>query len=357
MPKKQKNGLYRAGIKLPDGTTKWLSAKTVVELEQKKAAVRNDLHLGIYADDKGFTVERWGQRWLELYKADKSYSTYHGYQNILKNHLTPILDIKLKDLRKSDIQICINNASGHYDIQRRIKLMLNQMLEAAIEDGLVYRNVSKNAHCPKKPPTRKRALTKAERDVIPTLDFTPKEKAFIYLLWYTGMRPEEVRALTVNDIDFKSNLITVNKASAFESNRTELRAPKTEAGNRVIDILEPLRAPLSEYISEVDNLYLFTQKDGSLMSQTSYRRFWSKIYKKINNALGGNSSVKATDITPYVFRHEYATILYYSEVDVKEAARLMGHKDTRLILEVYAELDAGKSNSKSKLEAYLKTAY
>jgi integrase len=84
---------------------------------------------------------------------------------------------------------------------------------------------------------------------------------------------------------------------------------------------------------------------------------WNKIYDKINEVLGGNANFKATDITPYVFRHEYATVLYYSEVDVKDAARLMGHKDTRLILDVYAELDEGRSNSTEKIAKFLESSY
>lgn len=63
--------------------------------------------------------------------------------------------------------------------------------------------------------------------------------------------------------------------------------------------------------------------------------------------------IKATDLTPYVFRHEYTTILYYSGIDIKETARMMGHEFTKLILEVYAELDAKKCNSTSKLESFL----
>ena len=94
---------------------------------------------GTYADDKGVTLRVWANKWLELYKTNKSYSTYHGYYNIIKNHLEPILDIRLKELKKSDIQLCINKQEGHYDIQRRIKLTLNQILEAAIDDGLLYR--------------------------------------------------------------------------------------------------------------------------------------------------------------------------------------------------------------------------
>jgi len=355
--KRQKSGLYRANISLPDKTRVYLSGKTIAELNQKKAEIKNNLMQGTYADDKGVTLRVWANKWLELYKTNKSYSTYHGYSNIIKNHLEPILDIRLKELKKSDIQLCINKQEGHYDIQRRIKLTLNQILEAAIDDGLLYRNVCKSVHVPVKRAEKRRALTQAERRVIPTLDLTPKERAFVYLLWYTGMRPEEVRALTINDIDFMRAEITVNKAAAFESNQAVLRPPKTDSGNRVIGILPPLREPLSDYINEVDSLYLFTQSDGSLMSRTSYRRMWNKIYDKLNEALGGNANFKATDITPYVFRHEYATVLYYSEVDVKDAARLMGHKDTRLILDVYAELDEGRSNSTEKIAKFLESSY
>lgn len=355
--KRQKNGLYRTKMLLSDGSRVFISGKTIAEVEQKKALIKAQTLQGTYANDNGITVRQWASKWLTVYKTGKSFSTYQGYANIIKNHITSILDIRLKDLKKTDIQLCINEADGHYDIQRRIKLTLNQMLESAMEDGLIYRNVSKSVHVPVKRSEKRRALTPRERAIIPTLDLTVKEKAFIYLLWYTGMRPEEVRALTVNDIDLNRMKINVDKASAFESNQCVLRPPKTDAGVRTIEILEPLISPLSDYLKELDSLYLFTQTDGSMMSRTAYRRFWDKIFNKINTALGGTSKLKVTDLTPYAFRHEYATILYYSEVDVKEAARLMGHKDTRLILEVYAELDEGRSDSKSKLDKYLATQY
>lgn len=118
----------------------------------------------------------------------------------------------------------------------------------------------------------------------------------------------------------------------------------------------------------ISQLYLFTQTNGELHTKTTYRHFWKKIYDKINLQLGGRNQIKKrgeiiqeeikeTDITPYVFRHEYATILYYSGIDIKEATRLMGHTDTAMILNVYAELDKKKSSSKDKLTKYLSQNY
>ena len=357
MAYKTKTGLWRTHITI-NGKRKYISAKTEAELEAKKAAALYEEKKGLYADDKGITVGAWAQEWLQAYKSGVSPATLHGYKNIIKNHIQPILHIRLKDLSKSDIQKCINQASGHYDIQRRIKLTLNQMLETAIDDGLVYRNVARSITV-KRPIAEKRAraLTQQEKEIIPKLDFESKEKAYIYLLWYAGLRPEEARALQVSDIDFLRGEISVSKALSYDGNKPNLKTPKTQSGIRTIPILDPLREVLQEYIPTVSGMYLLTDTRGNIMSKTAYRRFWSKIYNKINTALGGTDTIKATDLTPYAFRHEYATLLYYSGIDIKEAARLMGHTDTRLILDTYAELDASRSSSSSKLNDFIKTAY
>ena len=54
-----------------------------------------------------------------------------------------------------------------------------------------------------------------------------------------------------------------------------------------------------------------------------------------------------------LFRREFATILYYSGVDILDAIRIFGHADAREMLEIYAELRVDESNSKSKINTYL----
>lgn len=353
MPKKQKSGLYRAKVKLNDGTYKYLSAKSIADLNAKKAEVMHATMKGNLTDDRGYTVGEWADMWLDIYKSSKSPKTYSGYRNIVKNHITIIRNIRLKNLTAIEIQQCINKLDGHWDLQDKLRKTIRQILEAAIDNGLIYQNVARKVTLPAKPDVKRRALTAAERVAIPKAPLTLKERTFVYLMWYAGLRPEEVRALTINDINLDKKLINVNKAITFASNNAVLKETKTKSGNRSVGILKPLESILRQYLSEVDNLYLFTTKSGSMMTQTSYRRLWQSIYKKINTEMGGNIDIKATDLTPYNFRREYATILYYSDVDVKEAARLMGHKDTRLILDIYASLDVDRSSSTSKLNKFL----
>lgn len=369
---KRKDGRYEKKIKIGVSDSgkaiyRHVYANTAAELEQKSAAIISSVSTGTYSDDRGMTVKAWADHWLMVYKSDKSFSTRDGYENILKNHISQIHNIRLQDLRKSDVQQCINAASGHYDIQRRIKNMLSQMLEAAIDDGLVYRNVCRGVTLPRKPKTDTRALSARERAILPTVDFTPEEKCFIWVLWYAGLRPEEARALTVNDIDLARRSISITKAAPFTTNQATLGPPKTDSGYRTVGILSPLLPILEDYLASCDTLYLFPNSSGNLHTKTTYRRFWKKCFDKINSAMGGTCDhtkhgqvvrgIRATDLTPYVFRHEYATILYYAGIDIKEAARLMGHADTKMILEIYAELDSKKSSSSDKLDAYLASSY
>lgn len=319
----------------------------------KLAETKTDVSRGTYSDDKSMTVSAWAEKWLDVYKADKSYSTLHGYKNVIKNHINDIMDVRLKDLTKADVQLCINKASGHWDIQRRIKNTLIQMLDCAIDDGLLYKNVATKTTVPRKPKTNTRKLTTAEKNAINHCDLTLEEKAFIYILWYAGLRPEEARALTKNDIDLRRKEINVNKALSFESNKSVIGPPKTDAGYRTVPILDTLFSILSDYLGENDNLYLFTKTDGNLHTRTTYRTFFKKIFNKINSYMGGNNNFKATDLHPYVFRHEYATILYYSGIDIKQAAKLMGHADIKMILEVYAELDDNSATISEKLNRFI----
>ena len=351
---------------------KYVYAKTQRELDQKVAQLKSDLLTRTYIPDRSWTFGAYARHWVSLRASTISESRLGVLNAIVRNHIQNIENILLPDLTKSDVQGCLNELSDKRSMQLEARNMIFAMLEDAIDDGLVYRNVCRKVTIGKRKKPDTRALTASERRAIPACDFTQEEKCFVYMLWYAGLRPEEARALTLHSIDLSNEVIHVESCLAFGSNQSHLKEPKTYAGIRDVDILPPLLPVLSEYLRSRDNLYLFTQTNGNLHTRTTYRRFWNKIYEKINMQMGGHGEIKikqgsrivetktalrVTDITPYVFRHEYATILYYSGIDIKEAARLMGHADTTMILNVYAELDKKKSNSKSKLSLYLAQNY
>ncbi len=56
----------------------------------------------------------------------------------------------------------------------------------------------------------------------------------------------------------------------------------------------------------------------------------------------------------HTFRHEFATMLYYSGIDLMEAVEMMGHANSQMILDTYAELRKHGQSSADKLNLFLK---
>lgn len=339
-----------------------LSARTSRELEEKVGEVKTRLKLGIYANDGKMTFEKYAWHWYDTYYKPKGGKTAEKYRGIIKKHLTGIYDKRLSEITKSDIQQLINEQEGHPDTQRMIKITVNQILECAIDDELLYKNVSRKIKSPEQQKqSGGRPLTEHEKSVIATLKsehaFTDTEQLYIDTLFVSGLRPEEALALTYNDVH--NCVIDVNKALTWTGGKV-IKPPKSKAGFRRIDVPQWYQDELNAYRRSHNTIYIFTGKNGDLLSQSTYRRFWIGIYNKINIKMGGtpkilksnrvvDSGIAATDLTPYVFRHNYCTMLYYLKIDVKEAARIMGHSNIRITLDIYTHLDSLKSTTQDKI--------
>jgi integrase len=100
------------------------------------------------------------------------------------------------------------------------------------------------------------------------------------------------------------------------------------------------------------------------MPKSTYDDFWRRIAEKINVAAGGTPTIQARKgkkqikglqvihgLTAHVFRHNYATMLYYAGVPVKDAQILMGHSNIKITLDIYTHLDKNKSNVAEKLNS------
>lgn len=71
------------------------------------------------------------------------------------------------------------------------------------------------------------------------------------------------------------------------------------------------------------------------------------IYDNADNEI----SLKDSDVTPHIFRHTYATNLYYGGVDIKTAQYLLGHSSIQVTMDIYTHLDnSGIKSAAEKLE-------
>lgn len=319
------------------------------DLERKVGEIKTDLSRGTYADDKGMTLGVYARKWHHATKENcVAASTARDYMGVINNHFDLIENMKLMDLTKSDIMMQINKDENSDETKRRIILTIKQILESAIDDGLIYKNVARSIKAPSSNPEERRPLTDAEKKAIKECSFTPMEKVYVDILYCCGIRRGELLALQKNDINLKAGTITVGKSITFVGG-SKIKYPKSKSGMRTIPIPDWLSKEMKEYLSSLDSLYLFHGRNKALISQSTAKRLWQSIFNKINVAMGGtpdiykrgklvSRGIHVTDVTPHIFRHNYATMLYYAGIDVKEAQKLLGHSSIKITLEIYTHL-------------------
>lgn len=86
--------------------------------------------------------------------------------------------------------------------------------------------------------------------------------------------------------------------------------------------------------------------NGNFMTRSSFRKFRNKIIKKVkasanelrNKSEGLQLKERKIGFTPHMFRHTYATNLYYAGVDIKTAQYYLGHSNLSVTLDIYTHL-------------------
>ena len=358
--KKRADGRYCKQILVgykPDGKRqmKTIYGKTIREVEQKEREIREQIENGINLTKGEVTLKEWSLQWLGVYKNNVSHATYLMYESSLNNYIIPNLgDIPLSKLKPVQIQSVLNEVldSGHIRTGEIFKLTIKQIISQAVLEGIIANNICESLEKIRSNTNEKRTLTDFElKCIAKTKSYTPKERLFLKVLYYTGLRRGEALALTLHDIDTSQRKLSVNKSLDISENTPAVKAPKTKAGYREVPIPNELCAELISYIKHHNSVYLFPNAKGGLPSRSSFRKMWESIMKKTQNtaneitedngkdgAIGVKSNNTIT-FTPHIFRHTYATNLYYAGIDVKKSQYYLGHSSIEMTLKIYTHLD------------------
>lgn len=351
---KRSDGRYATSIIIGYGADgkakrKVFYGKTIQELEIKTAEFKSLKNKGIIINDNGLTVGQWSEKWLELYKTDKAFNTFEMYRRTVYNHIIPTIgDVRLSALKKHHIQQMLNNIveRGTLRTAELVKLTMKQIINQAVIEEYIYKDITSGLSLPQKEKPVKRALTDIEKDIILNADLTLRQRVFVDILYYTGVRRGEALALTKNDIDLKNKTLTVSKNLVLKNTASEIKpSPKTKSGNRQIPLPDMLISSLNNYIPNLQTEYLFTKQNGEPMTHTAFRRFWDSITKALNTEAQNKEHTTVCEldnITPHIFRHTYATNLYNAGIDIKTAQQLLGHSSIQMTMDIYTHLDNTK---------------
>ena len=341
---KGKDGRFRTSIrtgKYDDNgrpiSVRLSSSKSSADLERKVRQIKYEIERGRTYFGEAATLEEYAPIWLET-KKNRSISTYQEYEYYINNHLGNLATMRLDYIRSADIQNLINAHSNAPSLCKKLLLTLRQIFDMAVNEDIIQKNPCSAVALPRLVKGEKRVLTQGECKIVKDAEgLDERKRALIHLFYGTGLRPAEIYALQWSDIDLRYKTINVNKALNFSRRgKAEVGLPKTNKSIRTIPVPDFVIDSISAYKDSTHHSptrYLFGSENGLYANRTGYD---DQFYRAVN-ALG------LKGITPYSFRHNFCTMCYYSEIDIKTCQFLMGHSDTRMVLEVYTHLD--KTNS------------
>jgi integrase len=342
--KKRKDGRYSKQFVVgysPEGKKKivTLYGGTIEELDRKIDEFKEKSKNGPIID-KNITLSQWATEWLKLYKETGVVNTDRYYKSIVNRHVlsSPISIKKLSDVTTIDIQKLLNSISEEKPrTAQATKEALNQIFNRAIDLNLIYLSPMHGVKLPKTHRPEKRTLTEAEENAILNADFSERERAFVYLCLFCGLRRGEALALSVKEshVDMENRLVSVNQSIVFDGNHSSIKpSPKTQGGFRTNPMVKRLHDALLKYMKiREDRPYLFYNLNSDIISQTGFKRMWQSITDKISKEIGDQ-----TDLTPHILRHTFATYLAAVNINPSIAQKLMGHSDPEMTMRVYTHI-------------------
>lgn len=350
-----------------DGSLNRISvyAATQKELESKVAEIKVQIEQGIYLSSDTALFGKIAENWIEHFKPTISEKMRLRYKGIIRGKLQPLAEMRVRDLRPMHLQVIINEMAKDGYAQKSMQMVkqtASQILDLAMQNDLVYRNVFEKIKVPHVDAEERQPITEEQRELILNTWEGHRMGVPALIMLYCGLRRGEMLALLWTDIDFKAKTLSVSKAADMPTNATTVKKPKTKAGTRIVPIPDAIMPALLRARREAISMYVCpAMRTGDIMSAQAYTEAWSSYMHYLNLCAGGRDKVRTKNengkvcfipavqamepFTAHQLRHSYATMLYDADVDVKTAQKLLGHADFSVTMKIYTHLSTEKESA------------
>lgn len=281
--------------------------------------------------------------WLNKYAKYKlKLRTFITYQNIYKNHIEQIIGhYELNELSTTLIQDfivnkiekgnLINNLSLSYNTVNLIISILKQVIKLGYNLSLISYNITNNILIPKRCEKKIDVLNHQEQQLLEAYCLSHKNNYIgIVLCLYTGIRIGELLALTWDDINFDTKLLSINKTvCVLKINGKYLfhiDEPKTKSSIRLIPISKQLLPYLKRIKLSSSSNFVITTRKNTMVSIRSYQMTFTKILAKLK--------IKYHNF--HALRHTFATRSLELGMDIKSLSEILGHKNAMITLNRYS---------------------
>lgn len=310
-----------------DGKKRWIRANSEQEYADKLMKLSSP---GPQQSEK-HPFKEYALSWFETYsKPSVEKVTSITYERQLKRYLLPAFDrMSIEDITAGDIQRLFNGMDTAKATKDKAKIVLNQILDSAVDDGYIPKNPLKS----KKIRIVGTASKTTDTYSVEQMQYLvrhiadvkqPQDRAYLAIQALHPLRLEEVLGLKWGDIDLENLEIHICRAVTHpDRNQPEIKSPKTASSVRPIGL-----APIAAQYLIPGNPEEFVFGGKQPLSYTQVRRMCNRI-----KADTGFSE----KITPIRFRTTVLTDLYSGTKDIKLAQAAAGHSTSAMTLKYYVK--------------------
>ena len=278
---------------------------------------------------------------IALWQIDKKQyvkkSSYSAYMLLIENHLLPVFG-DMHAVEEPDVQAFIFRKLDAGLSQKTIKdilIVLKMILKFGVKNKMLEYS-----------PIDVQYPTEREKHDIEVLSKTNQRRLMeyirehftfrnlgIYICLSAGVRIGEICALTWEDIDTDTGIISVRKTIQRIYNvddtkrRTELLidTPKTKNSIRDIPMSKDLIRMLKPIKKVVNPSFFVLTNDAKPTEPRTYRNYYKKLMGELN----------LPDLKFHMARHSFATRCIESNCDYKTVSVLLGHSNISTTLNLY----------------------
>ena len=267
------------------------------EANAAKRAFRAELEALDAGADMDATFKEYAEGWLDFRVRNREIKDGTAYKygcNIRR--LESVIDVKVSAIKPKDIKDALLKLRGMGFTGTYLNSVfncLNQIMGAAVSDGLLTVNPCKGIKAPKPDTPEKRALSKSEMsELLDRMDALPLDGRVmaVYLMCLLGLRRGECLALTWDCVS--KGVVSVRKTVVESSGNVD--APKSRAGVRRLPMPSRLKRKMKEWRKVCQSEYVCCDTKGGRLHAQNLRRWWL---------------VNGADVTLHGLRHSNLTMM------------------------------------------------
>ncbi|MCA8998763.1 MAG: site-specific integrase [Planctomycetaceae bacterium] len=277
---------------------------------------------------EGFTLYELSQVYLDWVQAHRKEATYKIHLHFLKSFFAHVgRTLKPSQLKPSQVSEWAAAGKLNSTSQAKAITVVQRMLNWAVE----------KEHLKSNPITGLKKPTQKRRDVVYTpqqwkkirAEFTDEFGDLLDFMYYTGCRPQEARTLEARHVHDDIVIFPADEAKG-ESPRVLYLVGEART---IVDRLTKLH-PAGP---------IFLNTNGQPWTKDSIKCRLNRVSKKLGFRC-----------VAYAIRHSFATNALMNNVDPISVAHLLGHKNIRMVSEVYSHLATNPQFLKKQAKKALK---